>query len=271
MPDNRIVRVGIEVNNEIRFYERLAITVTGTKFANPNQGECNVTIANLSREVRDFILTETSPFNRNRTRKSIIVEVGRESYGTSVLYRGDIFRSSVSQPPDNVLTLRCLTGQFMKGNVISRSGQAVESVRTIAQSIADDNGLSLQFLDNDKNVSNYSYTGSSLGQVKELSDLTGGDVFIDRDNLVVKSSNAPISGTVRRVSNPGGMIGIPERTEQGVKVSFLYDPQTQLGGQIEIVSTQYPALDGRYVIYKLSYNITNRDIPFYLTAEARRL
>ena len=78
-------------------------------------------------------------------------------------------------------------------------------------------------------------------------------------------------GSVRRVANPGGMIGIPERTEQGVKVTFLYDPQTRLGSEIELESIQYPALDGRYVIYKLNYSITNRDVPFYLTAEARRL
>ena len=121
MIDNRIVRVGIEFNGTIRFYENLAITVSGTKFANPNQGECNITIANLKKEVRDYILTETSPFNLNRTRKSVIVEVGRESYGTSVLYLGDIFRSSVSQPPDTVLSLKCLTGQFMKGNIVSRA------------------------------------------------------------------------------------------------------------------------------------------------------
>lgn len=271
MLDNRIVRVSIEYNGALRTYENLAITVSGRKYVSPNQGECNVTIANLSKEVRDEILTETSPFNRNRTRKSIIVEVGRESYGTSVLYRGDIFRSSVSQAPDNILTLRCLTAQFQKGNIITRTAPESERLSVLSQSIASDNGLDLNFLSQEKNIANYNFVGASINQVELLSQLSGEDVFVDGETLIVKPPRQPVPGTVRVLSPTTGMVGIPEFTEQGIKVTFLYDPQTVVGGEIQIDSIQYPATNGRYSVYKLEYNITNRDTPFYLTAEATRL
>ena len=66
------------------------------------------------------------------------------------------------------------------------------------------------------------------------------------------------------------MIGIPEFTEQGVKVKFLVDNQTKLGGGIEIRSVQYPATNGQYSIYKLGFQIASREQPFYYIAEAAR-
>ena len=80
--DNRLMRVGIEVSGRMRFYDQLAITATGVKFGNPNQGEAQISITNLEGTVRDFILTETSPLNRNQTPKRITLEVGRESTGS---------------------------------------------------------------------------------------------------------------------------------------------------------------------------------------------
>lgn len=268
--DPRIVRVSIEANNQLRTYENLAITVSGQKFANPNQGECNVTIANLDKEVADFILTETSPFNRNRSRKSIVVSVGRRSYGVSTLYQGDIYRSQGGVRPDNILTMRCLTGQFMKGNIVSRSGQGSDSLRAIARGVAADNGLNLQFIIPDKRISNYSFTGSAINQVENLRELSGADVFIDGQTLIMKPKNAPLPGSVFRVDRHVGL-KVPQFTEQGIKVEFLYDPSVKLGSTLEVVSDQFPASNGRYVIYKLGYSIANREAPFHYIAECRRL
>ena len=269
--DQRLLRVGIELDGELRFYDELAITVTGQKFASPNQAECNITIANLSKDVRDFILTETSPFNTNRTRKSVIVEAGRESYGTTVLYRGDISRSSVSQAPDNILALKCLTGQFNKGNLVGISGGSSESLRVLSERVATANGLALRFEVQDKQIANYSFTGAALRQVDELSAAANSDVYVDDSELVVKDFNTPIAGSRIRVSKDQGLVGIPQLTEQGVRITFFYTPAARLGGQIELESDQYPAASGNYVIYRLKFNLANRDTPFYYTAEARRV
>ena len=269
--DSRLLRVGIEVSGQMRFYDQLAITAQGTKFQSPNQGECTVTITNLEKSVRDFILTETSPFNLNPSAKRITVEAGRQSTGLNLVYSGNIFRSTVSQPPDQTISIRCLTGQFMKGQVAATSFPGTVPLSRISAQVAQDIGARLDFQATDKQIANYSFTGSKLKQVDKLAEAGGINAFVDNDTLVVKDNMVPLTGRLRVLSANSGLIGIPEPTEQGIKVTMLYDNQTVIGGAIELTSRQYPNLDGLYVVYKLSYHLTNRDTPFYLIAEANRM
>ena len=54
-----------------------------------------------------------------------------------------------------------------------------------------------------------------------------------------------------------GLVGIPQPTEQGVKVTMMYDQQTINAGLINLQSGRYPTYNGLYEIYKLSYQLTN--------------
>lgn len=269
--DPRIMRISIEVRGQIRSYTDVAITATGTKFTNTTQGECNITVANLRKDVTDFILTETSPFNRNRTPKIVTLEAGRQSTGLSLVYSGNIFRSSISQPPDSILSIRALTLQFQKGNIVTRSLPANTSLSSIAQRVADDVGLPLNFQADNKQVGNYSFVGSAAQQLNKLADLSNIDVFADGGQMIVKNRGQAIQGKVRRLNSSTGLIGVPTFTEAGARITMLYDSQVVIGGELDITSEQYPALSGRYEVYKLAYNLANRDTPFYYTADCRRL
>lgn len=269
--DPRIVRVSIEVNGQIKTYEGLYITANGTKYANPLQNECEITIANLDKTTQDYILTQTSPYYFNRAPKTVTVEAGRESYGTTVIYRGNIVVSKVTQPPDVGIVLKCLTGNFQKGNILTRNQPGQATLSQISKQIAGDLGTLLTFQTTDKNISNYNFSGSSLKQVQLLASM-GGNItaYIDDSTLVVKDMFVPLNNSLRILSAETGMIGIPEFTEQGIKVTFLLDNKTKLGGGLRIQSKQYPAANGDYVIYKLGFQISNRDTPFYYIAEAAR-
>ena len=269
--DPRLLRVGIEVSGQMRFYDQLAISASGTKFQSHNQGECTVTLTNLRKDVRDFILTETSPFNRNPSSKRIVVEAGRQSTGLTLLYTGNIFRSTVSQPPDQTITIKCLTGQFSKGDIVATAFPGTVPLSRIARQVADDIGTRVDFQATDKQIAGYSFTGSSLRQVEKLGEAGGVNAFVDNDTLFVKDSMQPLSNRIRVLSPNTGLVGIPEPTEQGIRVNMLYDNQTVVGGRLDLTSNLYPNLTGRYVIYKLFYHLTNRDTPFYLTAEANRM
>lgn len=268
--DPRIVKVSIEVNGRIKTYDGLAIVANGTKYANALQNECEVTISNLDKTTQDYILTETSPYTLNRTPKTVTVEAGRKSYGTAVIYRGNIVSSIVSQPPDIGVTLKCLTGNFLKGNIVTRNQPGQATLRQISSQIAQDTNTVLNFQATDKNIANYSFAGAALKQVDVLGASGGLNVFIDDSTLVVKNAFVPLNNTLRILSADTGMIGIPEFTEQGIKVKFLLDNRTTLGGSLRIISQQYPAANGDYVIYKLGFQIANRDTPFYYIAEAAR-
>ncbi len=125
MLDPRLLRVGIEVNGKLNVYENLAITCQGYKSGSPIQNECNISIANLDKPTRDFLLTEGNPYNKIRTQKrsKIIVEAGRESFGYFVLYRGDIVSVGLSQPPDITVQIRALTANFFKGSIVSNTNK----------------------------------------------------------------------------------------------------------------------------------------------------
>jgi hypothetical protein len=270
--DPRIVKVSITVNGVVKTYSSpLAITITGTRYGNALQNEAEILIENLDKPTQDYILTETSPYNKNKTPKVVTVEAGRQSYGTSLIYRGNIVTSSVSQPPDIGITLRCLTGNFTKGNVLTRNQPGQATLKQISSQIAQDNQTILNFQATDRNIANYAFAGAATNQVDLLNSLGNINAFIDNGTLIVKNAFIPLNNTLRILNAETGMIGIPEFTEWGVKVKFLLDNRTTLGGALRIQSKIYPAINGDYVIYKLAFQIATRDVPFYYVAEAARI
>lgn len=268
--DPRLLRVSVEVNGRIKQYTDIAITVSGTKYANSAQNECEVKLTNLDKATRDYLLTVTSPFNRNRTRKQLRVEAGRVSTGYTLVYQGDIVSAVGAQPPDIALTLRAATCDFFKGDIVARSMPGVAPMSNIAGRISQDLGLSLNFQAQQKQIANFSHSGASLKQVDRLGDMGRVNAFVDDGALIVKDWNIPLTGPVREVNLDTGMIGIPEFTQFGVQVKMLFDTRTKLGGGLRIKSKLNPAANGLYAISKLGFELANRDTPFYWIAEAVR-
>lgn len=273
--DQRILRVGIEVSGEIRWYEGsggsgLAIKARGTKGATDTQNTADVTVTNLSRDIRNYILTETSPFNKNRTPKRLIIEAGRVSTGVARLFVGNITKSSPTQPPDIGLEMTAQTGAFKKGEVVARSGAARENLSAIAGRVAADLEATLIFEATDRQIANYSFSGATLRQVNALAEAGGVDAYLDDETLVIKDRGAPLKNRVKVIDNTTGMIGIPEATERGVSIKILFDLQTDLGGRVDLTSELNPALDGAYTIYKIDFDLASRETPWYLDLEASR-
>lgn len=269
--DPRLIKVTIEVNGKLKTYSSpLFITANGTKYGNSLQNEAEVVLTNLDKATQDYILTETSPYNLNRTPKSITIEAGRVSYGTAVIYKGNIITSKVTQPPDIGVYLKCLTGNFIKGNILTRNQPGSASLQQISSQISQDTNTILNFQATNKSIANYAFSGAAPQQVNILNSYGGINAFIDDDVLVVKDAFIPLQHTLRILNADTGMIGIPEFTEQGLKVKFLLDNKTKLGGGLRVTSKIYPAVNGDYVIYKLGFEISTRDTPFYYIAEAAR-
>lgn len=270
MFDNRLLRVGVEVNGQIRWYEGLQIKASIQKFANPTQNEATIQVSNMSAEVRNFILTETTPFNMNFTRKKIYVEAGRESTGLFRVYEGDIMSVTPSQPPDIMLTFKSKTSQFEKTNIVARSAGEQVQLSALAKSVASDMGLNLVFEAPDKKIASYQFIGATIQQVGKLSEFGNVNAYVDDGQLIVKAANQPIRNVTHVLSKDSGMIGVPEATEQGIKVTYLLDQNTRLGGAIQLVSSINPSLNGTYTIYKLGYELANRDTAFYNICEASK-
>ena len=156
--DQRILRVGVEVDGQILWYEGLRITAKGSRAVTDTQNTVNAEISNLSRDVRNYLLTETSPFNANRTPKRLYVEAGRVSTGVAQVFVGDIVSASPTQPPDIGLKLKAQTGAFKKGALVARSGQAKDKLSVIAQQVADDLENDLIFEADDRFIANWTFS-----------------------------------------------------------------------------------------------------------------
>lgn len=265
--DLRLLQVSFEVSGQLfTFDQNFRIQAKGTKFANPLMNECVVEISGLDDATRNYILSETSPFNANRTAKTLSLYAGRVSTGVSLVYQGDITISSVGPPPEITLLLKCGTAHFMKGKVGSASGGSSTKLSVIASRVANNLGLGLNNQATDKNVANYSYNGNALGEVVKLQDL-GVDAFVDDTQLVLKNAELPLTGDVLNLSLSTGMIGVPNITEQGLKVEFLYDPTVKLGGAINVTSVINPSVNGTYIICKLNFTLSSREVEFQYMAE----
>jgi len=168
------------------------------------------------------------------------------------------------------VNFKALTLDDKKGKLVSRTGLPQQSLKELAGSVAADLGVVLEYTATDKQIGNYSFSGAALKQVDKLGTAGAVSAYVDDGKLIVKDINLPLPNFKRILDLESGMIGKPEFTEQGCKVKFLIDPQTKLGGALEIRSKTIPAANGTYIIYKMSFEVASRDTPFYYIAECLR-
>ena len=269
--DLRRVRVGIELDNRIAYYEGLNIKASGTKYANPLQNDCDVTIMGLSMATRDRILTDASPFAKTKTPRRLILDVGRDSYGFFRVFVGDITSATPTSPPDVALNIKAKTENAQAMVVASISGGPISKLSSIAQQIAQQLGVGLLMEAQNKSIANWSYTGPALKLVKRLAEMGGVSAYIDDDLLVVKDAKAAVRGAMRILTLDSGLVGIPKATEKGLDVTFLIDRETRLGGTLRLDSKQNKALNGDYKIDQLKFDVATHDEPFFYQAQCSRL
>lgn len=270
IPDLRRIRFGIEISGRINWYEGLRVRAGGTKFANAQQNECTLTVSGLSMSTRDHLLTETSPFNSNRTPKRLIIEVGRVSTALFRIFIGDIVSAEPSAPPDVDVIIKAKTQSAQAGNVVAIASGPISKLSAISQRVADEIGLGLDFQALDKNISNFSYTGAALKMVNLLQDSGGVRAFIDDETLIVKNYGSALSGRIRILGADTGMVGIPKATEKGLDVTFLIDSESLLGGMLRLDSKMNKSLNGDYVIDQLKFDVASHEDPFFYSATCSR-
>ena len=270
--DQRIVIVTFIADGVATKYEGLSIEVKGIKTSNTIMSQCELTILNLKSEDRERILKETNPFFGAGQRISVIIEVGRVSYGTTVLYTGTLFRSRATPKPNLGIAIKCIQGFDNRAKIVSRSATEVTDLSSIAAWVAEDNGYNLSFEIADKKIARYSFNGSAQSALSQLEALTdGANVYADGETLYVKSVDRPAKGLPIRVLDKSSGLISAEGTEYGAKIKMLFDSVTKIGGQVDLTSEINPSLSGSYVVRKLPFHITSRGQPFYYIAECNRV
>lgn len=268
--DPRIVRVGIQFENDFLVFEDLDIRVTGQKLFSPTTNVCNVRISNLTREQRNYILKNATPypaFGKPLNPAYITVDVGRKSKGPFRLFEGYAYTSAVIPPPDIGVVLQSTADSLQASIVMNVSFGPLADLRTIAQKVADLNGYILVFQAQTRQIGNFSFSGKA-GKLVEKLQLVG-DVRASVDNnvlTVIDKQNFRNPGKKFDLNMGSGMVGVPQATENGVTVQMLVTPDIQTGDRVSLTSKINPAVNGdNYVVSSITFDIANRDNPFFYT------
>lgn len=262
--DDRILRIGVEVNGQLRVYEGGDMSVKINRSADGKQNTCDAVLTNLRPDIRNYLLTECSPWNPNPQKKLLTVLAGRASTGVERIFTGGIAAASPSELPDIRLMLKALTSDDIKYTFIGRQSPPTISLSTLAKMVADDYGVPLRFEATDKTIANYVYNGSAARQVNQLALAGDVDAFIDNNQLIVKNLGEANKGQARILSRHTQMIGTPQVDDKGVKVRMLFDPTVNVGDAIKIESDINPAANGQYVIYNIGTSLATRAQDWYL-------
>lgn len=268
--DNRLLKIDIEIGNEIRSYTDLEISASGSKSSNEIPNEFTISIANLNENTRNTILTENNVLDRQIQNKKVYVYAGRESKGYSLVYSGVIRIVTVSQPPNIVLTMQTYTGELEKIQQSIRSGGETIRLSVLSQQIASGLGLNLIFEATDKNIGNYSYSGGKLNEIKKLNEAANVSAYIDDTNLIVRNRNTALEGYEVSISQENGMIGTPSINERGVTVKSLFNNEIIIGSLLNVTSLLNPNATGTWLVNKITYDLQNRGQSFYMNIDTIR-
>jgi len=268
--DTRLVKVGINLPSGLITFSDLAIFASGQKFGSAQQNQAEIRIYNLTKDQQNYILTQASPLlqpgKASITPINVTLDVGRQSYGTFRLFEGSVISTNITQPPDIGVVLQSLTDNVFLSDIKSVTQPAMSTVQTIAQQVATNLGLALNFqVSNNKQISNYSSSESVYYGIKDLNELGGIIATSDGTTLTVIDSNKTLPGGPIMIDETTGMVGIPQVTPIGCIVKVMVNSAIQIMSGVQVKSILNPAANGVYKVIKINFEIANRDQPFWYT------
>ena len=271
--DGRLITVNIDfpTGKSYSFDQNYQIMARGTKFTTATQSACELTIYNLTKELRNTIISRSSPWGNRQNLPKVSLSIGRVSYGTFLLYIGDVISANVTQPPDLGITLRALTNNALLGVIAATQQPANTQLSEIVSTVGDLLGATVDNQSTTKQINNFSSTGTPLDGVRKLNECGGIIAYCDNSTLVVLNQDTPKKNATRDLNASNGMVGIPQVTEAGMTVKMMADNTVQLGGAVNIFSVENPAANGVWQILKVDYEIASRDQAFFYVLTCKNL
>ena len=255
----------------------LAIRAIGSIFGSSTQNSCECQIFNLTKQLRNTILTLASPLLNPPTnnpaallpaqRQPVVLtlKVGRQSTGLATIYQGNVLSCEMTQPPDIGIFLRSLTQNYWNSQLLNIAEPANTELSSIAAAIALQNSLFIDFEATNRQISNFVFDPVASKNIDKLNQMGNIQAGVDKGTLWVIDSGKTRKNTGYTLSQSTGMVGIPQVTSEGVVVRMMANNAIVIGGAITIQSAVNPAANGTFKIMKIDYEVASRDQPFWFT------
>lgn len=261
----REIIFSIQIKNTLKTYRATEDgTMLGVDFnvkksvkGTPSTGE--VTITGLLKEDIAWISTNFNLQSGVLNPSFFSLSVG---YGenTSEILRGNIVTAIPNlDSPDFSIKLNIQAGYLnnLQNNAVTHSLKNA-TLKQIAENIAKNNKLKLEFKAKNRNVGDYAFAGSPFLQILKFREAYKGvDAFIRGDSLVVTDQDFKGINVVR-LSNKSGLLGTPKPTPMGCEINCMLNPFLNVGDALDLKSFKLPQLDGVYFVFELSHVGNNR-------------
>lgn len=187
-----------------------------------------------------------------------------------LMFSGQVFEAIPSSYPDVVLTIRGHSNVKWWGDPFGIQKEKI-TVMDLLESAASEMGYTINIDDNmrknnvllNKQISNYSFTGSPMELIEQVQSMVGGvsgdpdTIFISvyNEQINIWSPNSQDRTLVRKlkINQNTGMLGLPRPTPTGCEVDILMNTGIQTGDIVEIESVRMPILNGEYYVVSINH------------------
>lgn len=248
------------------------------------QNSCTIDVFGLSQSVREAILSQFTAWNKRQIETgnaqpnyvNMYVQAGYLSDNkdtTTIVFSGQVVLvNPISAPPNIGVRITCYSQQLQKLQWVTGTAPASMPFKQYVEWAGAQMGVSsidCKTSYDDTVVWNPSGTTEVVAHLLiDIQSYYRPNVvaFIDNNILYVRDANKVID-TAQKVTI-SEFIGTPMWTEWGVEFTTLYNPQLQLAGAPTLNSKMNPSLNKTYVTTSLEYDLTSRDVAFYVRVNA---
>jgi hypothetical protein len=248
------------------------------------QNTCSVEIYNLSQNLRERLLSQFTAWNKRNLEQGtgsaatqnyigVTIQAGYSNANgqstSTTIFAGQIALAGPTSGPPNVgVRLECYSQQLSKLEWITAPAPTSGTFKSYVQWAGAQMGVSSVVCETSYDNQPITNPFASTHVVAELLvDIQSAyrpnvAAFIDNNVLYVKDVNKVVSSA--QVVNVSEFIEIPMWTEWGVEYTTLFDPKIILAGATAPQSVMNPTLNQTFVTSSLEYDLTSREVPFYV-------
>lgn len=226
----------------------------------PSLNSANVCIYNLSQqELNKFSYIQTRPLNNSKYTIYIysIVEEQKQ-----LVFVGDVVNAYpvYTQIPDVFLQIEAITDYNLTNNFQTPSSfKGVVKVQDIVKNMAGK--MKKTFTNNgvDETTENLYLEGSTINQIKQLSNDYNYDTIIDRDNLIISKKGKPVEENMTIIDCNSGLVqGYIQNDQNGILLKTYYNSNFQLNGKLRVKNSINSICNGDWIITKVSHSLSSR-------------
>ena len=241
--------------------------------------QATIDVYNLNRDDLEFLSTTVKTLAQ---KQNLIQLYAGYDNNVQLLFSGQVFEATPQGYPDVVLKIRGLSDMKWQGvnlelqksdfkviDLIDRAGKEMGYQVNIDSGLRGNNPLL------NKEIKDWSFTGSPMELLEKVQDMVGG-ISADPQTVAINISNGQInvwSPSVQNqekklvISKKTGMIGLPRPTGTGCSVTILMNNGITTGDLVSVKSERVKILSGDYYVMGITHEGELRGRNWYSTLE----